>query len=35
LYLVARDVQLDGGVYWGVLGDEPLATFYLGSSVRL
>jgi hypothetical protein len=35
LYLVTRDVQVDGGVYWKLYGDVPLATFFLGTSLRL
>ena len=35
LYAVARDVQLDAGVYLGLTGDEPTATPFLGTSFRL
>lgn len=34
LYVVARDVQIDAGVYLGLYGDVPLATFFVGTSLR-
>jgi hypothetical protein len=35
LYVLTRDLQLDGGVYFGLYGDAPLATPFLGLSVRI
>jgi hypothetical protein len=35
LYVLTRDLQLDGGVYWGLYGSAPLATFFLGVSFRI
>jgi hypothetical protein len=35
LYIVSRDVQIDAGIYWGLYGDEPLATFFFGTSLRI
>ena len=34
LYPVTRDVQLDAGTYVGLSGDEPVATPFVGLSVR-
>jgi hypothetical protein len=35
LYVVARDVQVDAGVYIGLHGEVPTATPFLGTSLRL
>ena len=34
VWAFARDMQIDLGTYIGVSGDEPVATPFLGLSVR-